>query len=64
MTAFCSPLEGVFDGRRRAACNEINNRDFAKNLKRAIIIPFSTWDNLQRVVLPIGGGVMGKKSSR
>ena len=35
MTAFCSPLEEVFNGRRRAACNENNNRDFAKNLKES-----------------------------
>ena len=33
MTAFCSPLEEVFNSQRRAACNKINNRDFAKNLK-------------------------------
>ena len=34
-----------------------------KTKKKAIIIPFSTGDNLRHVVLPIGGGVMGKRSS-
>ena len=33
MTAFCSTLEEVFNGRPRAACNKTNNRDFAKKLK-------------------------------
>ena len=33
MIAFCNPLEEVFNGRPRAACNKTNDRDFAKNLK-------------------------------
>ena len=32
-----------------------------KNQKKAIIIPLSTGDNSRRVVLPIGGGIMGKE---
>ena len=34
MTAFCSPLEEVFNGRPRVACNKTNNRDCAKKTKR------------------------------
>ena len=34
MTAFCSLLKEVFNRRPRAACNEINNRDFAKGTKK------------------------------
>ena len=34
-----------------------------KNQKKAIIISFSTGDNSRHAVLPIGGGVMGKRSS-
>ena len=32
-----------------------------KKQKKVITIPFSTGDNSRRVVLPIGGGVMGKR---
>ena len=35
MTAFCSPLKEVFNGRPRAAYNETNNRGFAKKLKES-----------------------------
>ena len=63
MTAFYSLLKEAFYGWPRAACNKTNNRDLAKNQKRAITIPFPTGDNSRRVVLPIGGGVMGKRSS-
>ena len=57
MTAFCSLLKEAFNGWPRAACNETNNRDFAKNQKKAITIPFLIGDNSRRVVLPIGGEV-------
>ena len=61
MTAFCSPLEEVFNSRPRAAYNKTNNRDFAKNQKRANTIPFTTWENSRRVVLPISGGKRGSR---
>ena len=35
VTAFCSLVEEVFDGRPRAACDKTNNRDFAKKPKES-----------------------------
>ena len=58
MTAFCSPLKGVFNSRPRAVCNEPKNRDFAKKPKESNYHASLNQGQLA-CILPIGSGEVG-----